>query len=228
MQDFAQPKALRVLVAVDHTLLRGFVAAHLEEKADAAVAQASTLMQALDKIESDGCYDIVLLDLTMPGMNGLEGLGLVVAANAPDPGVLFSGTTNAPVVTEAIEQGARGFIPKTTPVRTLLSALRFIASGETYLPAHFLHRGAPDKSEVARKLSRQEQLVLTALCRGRSNKEIANELDLPLSTVKTRVRSICAKLQADNRTHAAILANQGGWISFQSARILDCELVCVP
>ena len=112
---------------------------------------------------------------------------------------------------DAIDKGAIGFLPKTMAAKSLVNAVKFMAMGETYVPLDFLNaeEEAPD-TPLAKLLSDREQQVLGGLCRGLSNKELARELDLQEVTIKLHVKTLCRKLDAKNRTHAAMIGKEAG------------------
>jgi DNA-binding NarL/FixJ family response regulator len=186
--------------------VRDTVAHYLTREAGVSVELAESLPEALAVIAREGAFDIVLLDLLMPGMEGGDGVARAVAANAGGAVVLFSGALHRTTVDEALRAGVRGVVPKTLPARSLIHALRFVADGNIYLPISLMDKqnGAlPDKLQ---SLSPQETRVLRKLCEGLSNKEIARRMDLSEVTIKTHMRAVCSKLGARNRTHAAMIA----------------------
>lgn len=202
---------MRVLIADDHDLVTQTLAAFLTSAGDFEVATASDLPQSLDRIAADGPFDLVLLDYTMPGMDGLDGLGRAIAANGGKPVAVMSGTATRAVAQAALDAGAIGFLPKTTAATTLVNAVRFMASGETFVPISFMTAADPaDGHPLAERLSSREKEVLSGLCRGMANKEIARELELQEVTVKLHVKTLCRKLEAKNRTHAAMIAKEAG------------------
>lgn len=200
------PVILRVLIADDHDLVLDTLDHFLCTQSDLAVATAPTLDAALRLIEAEGPFDVVLLDYQMPGMNGLEGLETALAANNGKV-ALMSGSSAWPLIERALEVGACGFIPKTLPARSFLSAVRFIASGEVFLPADLVAAGQSAKG-LGGNLKPIEMDVLMHLCDGRQNKEIAHALGLTEVTIKMHVKSICGKLGANNRTQAVIVAKR--------------------
>ncbi|WP_144023237.1 LuxR C-terminal-related transcriptional regulator, partial [Brevirhabdus pacifica] len=146
-----------------------------------------------------------LLDYCMPGMNGMNGLREAIEVNVGQPVALMSGTANRSVAQEALDAGAVGFLPKTIGARSLAHAIRFMAAGEVFVPVGFMT--AEEEGETTRgDLSAREHQVLGGLCRGLSNKEIGRETELREVTVKLYVKTLCRKLGARNRTHAAMLA----------------------
>ncbi len=196
-----------VLIADDHLLLRDTLLHYLDAEPDLQIDAASTFAEALDKVQAHGRYDVVVLDVVMPGMSGLESVVQMLAANAGGAVVLMSGQIPHALIDGAMRAGARGFIPKSLPAGTLRQALRQVLAGRVYLPPE-LHSDLPRALPAGlAHLTPQEGRVLRHLCEGRSNKEIARAMDLTEVTIKTHMRAICTKLDARNRTHAALIGS---------------------
>jgi len=200
---------MKILIADDHDLVRDTLAAFLEAEGGIAVETAEDLDGALAAVDGNGAFDLLLLDYTMPGMHGLDGLRRALEANGGKPVAIMSGTAPRTIAQEALETGAIGFLPKTLPAKSLVNAIRFMAAGETYVPVKFLTtEEAEEVNPLAAKLSKREMEVLGGLCRGLANKEIARELDLQEVTIKLHVKTLCRKLDAKNRTQAAMIAKE--------------------
>ena len=196
---------MKILLADDHDLIRETIADFLAVKGFDAVSLAASLDGALGCIKESGPYDLVLLDYRMPGMNGLEGLERAIAANAPKPVAVLSGSTSRVVAEAAVRAGAIGFMPKTLGARNMVSAIRLMIAGKTYLPLGVFPE-EPQEGPEGFQLSRREADVLRGICEGKSNKEIARDHDLQEVTVKLHVKTLGRKLGARNRTHAAMIA----------------------
>lgn len=202
---------MHILIADDHDLVRETLAAFLTGEGGIEVETVENLDHACERIEEQGSFDLVLLDYTMPGMNGLQGLDRAMELNDGKPVAIMSGTAPKSVAQEALDAGAIGFLPKTLPAKSLVNAIRFMAAGETYVPVAFMTAEEEvEENPVAKKLSEREMQVLSGLCRGMSNKEIARELDLQEVTIKLHVKTLTHKLSAKNRTHAAMIAKEAG------------------
>ncbi|MGR3759158.1 response regulator transcription factor [Roseobacteraceae bacterium NS-SX3] len=202
---------MRILLADDHDMVRETIAAYLQSEGGAEVTPAVDLHAALSKIKEDGPFDLVLLDYNMPGMLGLGGLGRALDANGGKGVAILSGSAPARIAQEALDAGAIGFIPKTMGAQSLLNAVRFMGAGEVYVPFDLMRSDAAAPAHpLAERLSPRELEVLSGLCRGLSNKEIARELDLQEVTIKLHVRTLCRKLEARNRTQAALIAKEAG------------------
>lgn len=200
---------MRILVADDHDLVRETIAAFLRGDDLAEVVTVASLPEAIETVRSTGSFDLVLLDYAMPGMNGLEGLQLMIEANDGHAVAILSGTASKDVAQAALNAGARGFIPKTLSARSFLSAARFMVSGEIYAPFEFLHA---EGGSASGKLTKRETDVLRGICKGQANKEIARDLDLQEVTIKLHVKTLCRKLEARNRTHAAMIGRDQGLV----------------
>ena len=175
------------------------------------VTTATDLDQADTLIVEQGPFDVVLLDLNMPGMNGVAGLRRAIRHNQGKPVAIITGNPTPRMQEEILQAGASGIVLKTTAARSLANAIRFMDAGEFYLPMELM-RQTQSATRDARhgKLSEKEMSVLQYLAEGKQNKEIANELTLAEPTVKMHVTAICRKLGAQNRTQAVIIARDLG------------------
>jgi DNA-binding NarL/FixJ family response regulator len=194
---------MRILLADDHDLVRETIAAFLQAEGLGDVLTAASLPDALAQLAGAATCDLVVLDYQMPGMNGFAGLEQVRRANPDKPVAILSGIASREVAEAAIRAGATGFLPKTMGARALVSAMRLIAAGETFVPFGALQAEAEDGPF---NLTRREVEVLRGICEGKSNKEIARDHALQEVTVKLHVSTLSRKLGAKNRTHAAMIA----------------------
>lgn len=202
---------LRILLADDHDLFRDAVAAFLRQQSDIDVQLAGDLPSAHDIIRSEGPFDLVLLDYQMPGMNGLDGLTATLALTKNRPVAILSGSAPRAIAEAALQGGAAGFLPKTIGAKSLVNAVRFMAAGEKYAPINMISRADPaPEAAMGFRLTSREREVLHGLSKGLSNKEIARELALQEVTVKLHVKTLFRKLDAKNRTQAAMLAQNAG------------------
>ena len=203
---------MRILIADDHDLLRETLSMFLASEGSIDTALASTFDAALDLIQSEEKFDLIMLDYNMPGMAGLTGLKRAMEASGGTPVALMSGIASRSVAEEALAFGAAGFVPKTLAAKTLVNAVRFMAMGEKYAPIDFMTADDPTvaPNPLAQKLSRRELQVLEGLSKGKSNKEIARDLDLQEPTIKLHVKPLYRKIGAANRTQAALIAKEEG------------------
>jgi DNA-binding NarL/FixJ family response regulator len=224
---------IRVLVADDQAMVREGFSVLLGAQLDIeVVGEAVDGRDAVDKAaELDP--DVVLMDVRMPVLNGLEATRLIVggddgprapAADAPGrPSVLVVTTFDLDeYVYEALRAGASGFVLKDASAQALAEAVRVVAAGDALLSpsvtrrllAEFARLGAPGGPSRFRleQLTQRETEVLTLVARGLSNSEIANHLVVAEQTVKTHVSRILAKLGLRDRTQAAVLAYETGLV----------------
>jgi len=199
---------VRMLLADDHDLFRESVSGMIISKGVADVVAVRDLESALAKIEEGG-LDLILLDYQMPGMNGLEGLERAVAASRKVPVAIISGTTRRDLAEAVIARGAVGFVPKTMGLQAMMAAVQVMADGGSFVPLTMLD-AAPAHGPALNELTRRELQVLNGLCEGKSNKEIARDLDVHEVTIKLHVKTLTRKLGAKNRTHAAMIARSEG------------------
>ncbi|MBI3348137.1 MAG: response regulator transcription factor [Burkholderiales bacterium] len=210
---------MRVLVADDHPLVRDALARAVRglrsrdgEAGDVQVCEAGDLAAALAGLAQP--VDLALVDLQMPGMDGLGGLAALRAALASQPLVVTSGLDDAATIRAVLAAGAAGFIPKTAGAELLLQALRLVLGGGVYVPAEALSGLAPTTPPASPPagLTPRQAEVLQALARGEPNKQIARELGLSEGTVKLHLAAILRVLQARNRTEAVVRARALGWL----------------
>jgi len=195
---------MRLLIADDHDLVRDTLIAFLRNEGFQDIVGVDCITAALQKITTaqDDTFDVILLDYDMPGMNGLAGLFEVQAVAGPAHVALISGTATPNIARQALDAGAKGYLPKTLPAKSFGMAVKLIASGQSFIPYEFMSK---EESDPVGNLTKRELDVLRGLCAGKSNKAMANDLDLAEVTVKLHVKTLCRKLGAVNRTQAALI-----------------------
>ncbi|KRS15734.1 response regulator transcription factor [Roseovarius indicus] len=202
---------MKVLIADDHELVLDTLVAFIQAAGGIEVVTAPDFDTAAARIKAEGPFDLVLLDLNMPGMNGLKGLEAAIAMDGVEQVALLTGDASRALAEQALELGAAGFVPKTLSAKSLVNAIRFMAMGEQYLPAGFMTAEEPQsKHPLAQKLTDRERQVLKGLTEGKANKEIARDLDLSEPTIKLHVKTLYRKVGASNRTQAALIAREAG------------------
>jgi two-component system, NarL family, nitrate/nitrite response regulator NarL len=207
--------AIELLVADDHDLIRDmFVQLVGELSPDIRVHHAGTLPQALEVARASKSLTLTLLDLRMPGMNGLAGLRIMHETRPDVPVIVMSGEADSETARMALQAGAAGFIPKTMRAAAMLNALRLVLSGGRYIPEQVIQEitnPSKDQAPGFGSLVPRELDVLRHLVKGLSNKEIGRELELSEVTVGLRLRSVYRKLGVRNRGQAIRLVLRQGW-----------------
>lgn len=203
---------IRLAVIDDHPLFREGVSRCLKDLGFQVVGEGSDKDEAL-RIANEKQADIILLDLSMPG-GGLSTLKTILERNPSQKIVVLTVSELTDDVTDALNSGARGYVLKGVGYRALAEILRTVASGERYvsptLSARVLSElsarsaGGPPKRNAISDLNAREKEILTLVASGLSNKRIAIELDVHEKTIKHHMTRILSKLNAANRTEAAI------------------------
>lgn len=211
-RDKEEESKLRILIADDHRMIGEVVADFLTSSNAFSVELAENLEKTLELLKAAGGYDIVMLDLVMPGMAGTDGIGKVVSANPNGSVVLFTSRVDRFTLDRALEMGVKGVIPKTMPARSLISALRLVNSGEVFLPATTIENRISHE-KTADALTEIELFILRLAAEGFTNKAIANDINQNETSIKMYMRSICSKLNARNRAHASMIGRDLGLLA---------------
>lgn len=196
----------RLLIADDHAMILEMLEMYLNSVPDIHVKTVPDLPSALQEIDTKGPYDLVLVDLDMPGMNGLTGLTKALQHNGGKPVGVLTGSPTPRVVNEVMSLGGAGIVLKNASLKNFANEIRFMAGGGRYLPIELVEKRAQSTEETVTTLSKREFGVLELLSEGMPNREIGAALKLAEPTVKMHVKSICTKLGVSNRTQAVIAA----------------------
>ena len=209
----------KILIADDHPLFREAIINVIANSfEDCQTLETEDLDSALEIAQGEEDLDLILLDLNMPGMNGLNGL-ITLRNDLPTvPVVIVSAEEDKQIVLQAITYGAVGFITKSSPREQMTDALKQILAGNVYLPSDIIRASQPDNKRMQRKddnqippellssLTRRQLLVLERMSKGESNKQIAYNLNIAETTVKAHVSAILRKLGVHNRIQAVLSA----------------------
>jgi DNA-binding NarL/FixJ family response regulator len=205
----------RFIIVDDHPLFRGALAQVLTTAFQGALIEEAGGFEALMPLLNAGEEpDVVLLDLAMPGVQGLAGLMALKAEFPAVPVIVVSATEDATTIRNALDCGASGYVPKSEPVDKIRQAVRTVLDGGIAVPEGYNGAAADDASRqtLARlaTLTPQQLRVLGMLSEGLLNKQIAFKLSVSEATIKAHVSAILLKLGVDSRTQAVIALNKCG------------------
>lgn len=204
---------IRILVADDHPVVRDGLVAMLNTQPDfQVVGQAATGIEVIQQVAALQ-PDVLLLDLEMPEMDGVEALQRLRQENRDVHTIVFTAFDTDDRIVGAVQAGARGYLLKGSPREDIFHAIRVVHAGGSLLQPVVASKLLRQFSEGFEPLTPRELEVLHLLAQGMQNKEIAAELTIAERTVKFYVSSILGKLGAGNRTEAVAIAAQRGLIS---------------
>ncbi|MEL6966106.1 MAG: response regulator transcription factor [Pseudomonadota bacterium] len=212
-----------LVIVDDHPLFRGAMRQALSGSLDVgpqgigpvAILEAGNFGELQSLLRTDSDLDLILLDLSMPGVSGFSGLLALRAEYPTIPVVIVSANDDPATVRRAIELGASGFVPKSASIDTIRDAISSVLQGDVWRPDD-MEIGAEADPEVADLISRLETLtpqqtrVLSMIAQGLLNKQIAYELSVSEATVKAHVSAVLQKLNVDSRTQAVIALGKLG------------------
>jgi DNA-binding NarL/FixJ family response regulator len=214
---------MKVLIVDDHALVREALHNVLKQlQRETVILEASNSRQAMRLVEEHPDLDLILLDINLPDRDGLSVLGELRDRYATIAIIVLSALDDQDTVKRAFKLGALGFIPKTTDREVMLNAIQLVLSGGIYIPSEILDREETTSARTADKLSTREYLeglgltgrqieVLALLMQGKSNKVIANTLNMGVPTVKNQITVVLKALKVTSRTEAVIKVGKMGW-----------------
>lgn len=213
-----------VLVIDDHQLFANGVIAALKKYRECLQVEAANSMETANEQLKERTFDLILLDLRLPGLSGMSAFRAVRTANPDAAVVVLSAYVSANMVRQLIDEGANGVMEKDLSADVLVSAINLIESGAVYVPPSLMSRAESvmdtdeNESQLDSGISRsareklanagireREISVADAMCRGLSNKEIARELGLQEGTVKVYISTILRILKVNNRVRATLV-----------------------
>lgn len=214
-EDSRTPES--VLIIDDHPLFCEALSMTMRSMhQDCVVHTANSMSTARARLSEGINPDIILIDLNLPDVDGLDGVSEMRRAHPQTPLVVISSQAENQVIDRAMRCGAAGFIPKDSARAVVVDAVERICLGDTYTPPAFTplpeSKAGPDEddreqmAERLRQLTPQQARILELVCEGKLNKQIAYDLDVTESTVKAHVTAILRKLKVSNRLQAVLLA----------------------
>ena len=215
---------MKYLIVDDHALVAGALTLLLEDRdPEADVHTAATADAALEVVDREGDAELLILDLSLPGVTGTELMEEIVRRQPMLKILVVSGLADQESIMRVLQLGAAGFVPKSLDTELLSSAIDFVLKGGVYIPSKLLTESQKDGffTRTAARLKAPESApphltdrqldVLAQLAKGAPIKRICRELDLSEGTVKTHVAAIYRSFGASNRTEALIAARRAGF-----------------
>ncbi len=203
--------SIRILIVDDHPVVRAGLASMLGTQAELElVGSAPSGEEALRMLE-ERHPEVILLDLRMPGMSGVEMLQALKAANRQVRVIILTNYETDEDIYRAVQAGAQGYLLKDTSLREMVEAIRAVHAGKRYIPRHIASRLA--ERMVRTNLTSRELEILKMLSKGPTNKQIGHALGISDNTVRNHVLKIIEKLEVSDRTEAATTAIQRGLIT---------------
>ncbi len=209
-------KPRRVLIADDHPLYCDALRVVVPQACPGAqICDAATQQAVLDAVATRGPFDLVVLDLNLPGAVGLSCLASLRRDAPTTPVVVVSAVDDPRIMQDVILGGANAYVPKSAPRQVLVNALQVILAGGSYMPSEVIAALREARAAPRDELTLRQRRVLELLSSGQSNKSIARVLGISEITVKAHVSAILRKLGVANRVQAGLagrrLLDKGGY-----------------
>lgn len=221
------PSIFRIVIADDHALVRGGLVQLVKlVEENVEIVETNDFQQTLDFLAEGEPVDLLLLDLLMPGMSGMDGIKQICKDWPEVPIIVISAKENVAAIRSALAAGAMGYIPKTSSPDVMMSAIKLVLSGGVYIPPHVLGASSLNDNQIQEQTNTAEssfgnsleqgyaQLtprqveVLDLMAMGKPNRDIANDLNLNVGTVKMHSSRIFKTLKVQNRTEAVAMYAQ--------------------
>lgn len=205
---------MKILIADDHALFRqGMVYILGEMNPECRIVEASTSSQAIQIAKDNPNLALILMDLNMPEMDGIDAMRVIQTKAPTVPVIILTASESLLDMRQALDAGAMGYVPKSVTAAIMTSAIKLVLSGGIYIPSAFVQGNCntdmKQKSHI--KLTPRQTDVLRLLLDGQSNKQAARFLNLSEATVKTHVAAIFKELNVSNRTQAVLVAKRAGF-----------------
>lgn len=222
----ADPSIFRIVVADDHALVRGGLVQLVKlVEENVEIVETNDFQQTIDFLNEGKPVDLLLLDLLMPGMSGMDGIKLICKDWPDVPVIVVSAREHIASIRSALAAGAMGYIPKTSSPEVMMSAIKLVLSGGVYVPPHVLGSSSSNDDPIHEQAYSAESLgnsleqgyaqltprqleVLDLMALGKPNRDIANDLNLNVGTVKMHSSRIFKTLNVQNRTEAVAMYAQ--------------------
>ncbi len=220
------PSIFRIVVADDHALVRGGLVQLVKlVEENVEIVETNDFQQTLDFLKEGKPVDLLLLDLLMPGMSGMDGIKQICKDWPEVPVIVVSAREQIAAIRSALAAGAMGYIPKTSSPEVMMSAIKLVLSGGVYVPPHVLGASSSSDDSIQEQANSAESFgnsleqgyaqltprqleVLDLMALGKPNRDIANDLGLNVGTVKMHSSRIFKSLNVQNRTEAVALYAQ--------------------
>ena len=194
---------MKLLLADDHRLFRESMQAWLEQaNIGACISVAASYDEVMAQLSENHPFNLIMLDLNMPGMQGVVSVPPICEQANPAPVLIISANRNPVTIQTCLTNGASGYVPKASDGASIIEAIHALLGGETYVPEDI--REASDIPTFTEKKIK----LLMLLAKGKSNREMAEELYLSEGSMKQYISKILRILQVDNRTQASIKARE--------------------
>lgn len=216
MSDVMSLSHVKLLLVDDHPLFCDALSMTISDLFENPIIfTAETLKDAVKIVQENGGFNLVVLDLNLPDVDGVDGLLRLRSLLPIGKIVVVSSLSDNRIISSVMKAGASGFIPKDSPRETLLKAFKEILMGNEYVPLDFAEVDHQDKFETddiilnkIKSLTPQQANILGLICEGKLNKQIAYDLTIAETTVKAHLTAILRKLNVQNRTQAVLIANK--------------------
>jgi DNA-binding NarL/FixJ family response regulator len=209
---------MEVLIADDHELVRKGLRLLVQRiESNSIIFEAGTFTELKREINKQHNWELLIIDISMPGSNQLQGIEVALSNSSQAPVVVISGSEESDIIRETLKLGAKGFLPKSSSADIMEQAIKLVMAGGRYIPDSALDLTLEDYVYSKNKshdslnipgLTKRQNDVALLLTKGKANKEIGRDLDISEATVRTHMTAIFKILEVNNRTQAVLAINQ--------------------